>query len=121
MVAVSGSPRPLDCTRRRLPPESTGHIGMDAGSYQAIERSRRDAERRRDAITVADVLGRAAATVWRCRRFTYGPAAERRVVVRAAALTVQASRDYLDAGLGRQAALCGRAVAMLGRRYHSRY
>jgi hypothetical protein len=121
MVVVSGSPRPPDCKRRRLPPEVTGHIGMDAGRYQAIERSRHKAERRRDAITVADVLGRAAAAVWRCRRTSFGPAQERRHARLALRMTVQASRYYLDAGLGRQAALCGRAVSMFGRSYHSRY
>jgi hypothetical protein len=93
---------------------------MDA-EYLRIERSRHKAERRRDAITVADTLGRAAAAVWRCRRFTFGPAQERRVVLRALRLTVQAAGYFQVAGLGRQAALCGRAVSMLGRSYHSRY
>ena len=94
---------------------------MDAGKYQAIERSRHAAERRHDAIAFGDVLGRAAATVWRVRRISFGPAQERRHARLALRLTVQAAGYFQVAGLGRQAALCGRAVSMFGRSYHVSY
>ena len=91
---------------------------MDAGKYEAIEQSRRDAERRRDAIHFGDLFARCAATVWRGRRISHGPAQELRYARFAMRLAVSAAGYYQDAGLGRQAALLGRVVAIFGRRYH---
>jgi hypothetical protein len=92
---------------------------MDAGRYQAIEQARHDAERRRDAIAFGDLFARCAAVVWRGRRISFGPAAERRRVNLALRLTVQASCYFQDAGLGRQAAVCGRLIRMVGQRYQA--
>lgn len=90
------------------------------GDYLAAEASREVAVMRRQAIQVADLFGRAAANLWRYR-WAGGTYAERRRVGVVTGALLQAIDLYLVAGMGHQAAVCGRLIRMIGQRYHADY
>ena len=111
--------RRTDSTDRRLSPVANKGHSM-SGDYLAAEASREAAVVRRQAVQIADLFGMAAANLWRYR-WAGGTYSERRRVAVVTGALLQAIDLYLVAGLGRQAAVCGRLIRLIGQRYHADY